>query len=99
MVEHCHSSIPFPISFSEDEIEECKRLKTAQIEADEQLQVCRDIVGVGPEGWVPREQYEDTKQRETKLKADALAAAESEEERVMLPEHRIFDDFDEEEYS
>jgi hypothetical protein len=90
---------PCPFSFSEDEVTECKRLHAAQIEADEQLQACRDVVGIGPEGWVPLEQYKETKQRELKLKADALEAAESEEERARLAEHWIFDDFDEKEYS
>lgn len=71
---------PSLFSFPEDEVTECKRLHAAQIEADEQLQACRDIVGVGPEGWVPVEQYEEIKQRELKLKADALEAAESEVE-------------------
>ncbi|KAH6857251.1 kinase-like domain-containing protein [Alternaria rosae] len=93
------SKVSCPISFTEDEVAECKRLHTAQIEADEQLQACRDVVGVGLEGWVPVEQYEETRQRERKLKADALAAAESEEERARLEEHWIFDDFDEEQYS
>lgn len=93
------AKIPCPITFSEDEERECLRLHTAQSEADEQLQACRDIVGIGPEGWVPTEQYEETKQRAEKLKADALEAAESEEERQQLRDHWIFDDFDEEEYS
>jgi hypothetical protein len=91
-------SPPCPISFTEDEERECLRLHAAQIEADEQLQACRDVVGIGPEGWVPLELYDETKQRETKLKADALDAAESEEERTRLCEHWIFGDFDEEEY-
>jgi hypothetical protein len=89
---------PCPISFSEDEERECLRLSAAQVEADEQLQVCRDIVGIGPEGWVPLEQYTETKQRVSKFKADALEAAESEEDRERLHEHWIFGDFDEEEY-
>jgi hypothetical protein len=90
---------PCPIAFSEDEVSECLRLHAAQVEADEQLQACRDVIGIGPEGWVPAGQYEELKQRESKLKADALEAAESEEERQKLREHWIFDDFDEEEYS
>jgi hypothetical protein len=88
-----------PIAFSEKEVSECLRLNAAQIEADEQLQACRDVVCIGPEGWVPVEQYDEIKQRENKLKADALEAAESEQERQELREHWIFDDFDEEEYS
>jgi len=93
------SKIPCPISFTEDEVTECKRLHAAHAEADEQLQACRDVAGIGPEGWVPLEQYEETRQRERKLKAAALEAAESDEERARLEEHWIFDDIDEEEYS
>jgi hypothetical protein len=90
---------PCPITFSDDEIGECLRLNAAQVESDEQMQVCRDVVGIGLEGWVPTELYGETKERGNKLKADALEAAESEEERNRLCEHWIFDDFDEEEYS
>jgi hypothetical protein len=90
---------PCPIDFSKDEVEDCLRLNTAQVEADEQLQACRDAIGIGSEGWVPLDQYDKIKQREAKLKADALEAAESEHERLMLREHWIFDDFDEDEYA
>ncbi|KAI4923374.1 hypothetical protein J4E85_008411 [Alternaria conjuncta] len=93
------SKVPCPISFTENEVAECERLHSAQVEADEQLQTCRDVVGIGPEGWVPLEQYEETRQRARKLKAAALEAAESNEERTRLEEHWIFGDFDEEEYS
>jgi hypothetical protein len=48
---------------------------------------------------VPSDQYEEAKQRESKLKVDALDAAESDEERARLCEHWVFDDFNEEEYS
>jgi len=34
----------------------------------------------------------------TILKAHALAAAESEEERTIMDEHWLFEDFDEDEY-
>lgn len=88
-----------PISFSEDEISQSDRLSAAKMEADELLQTCRDRVGIGIEGWVPLNYYEEAKQREMKLKAFALDAAESEEERAEISEHWIFDDFDEDEYS
>jgi Phosphotransferase enzyme family len=90
---------PCPITFPEDEVNDCLRLNSAQVEADEQLEACRDVIGVGPEGWVPSDQYEEAKQRESKLKVDALDAAESDEERARLCEHWVFDDFNEEEYS
>ncbi|KAL1598080.1 hypothetical protein SLS59_007090 [Nothophoma quercina] len=88
-----------PISFSEDDVKHYLHLNAVQMEADEQLQACRNAIGIGPEGWVPLDQYDEIKQRESKLKADALEAAESEQERLMLLEHWIFDDFDEDEYS
>lgn len=91
-------SISCPIAFSEDEVKNCLQLHTAQLEADEQFEACRDVVGVGPEGWVPNDQYDDAKQRERKLKADALEAAESADEREEICENWIFDDFDEEDY-
>ncbi|UPX15252.1 uncharacterized protein EKO05_0005707 [Ascochyta rabiei] len=88
-----------PITFSEDDVKHYLHLNAVQMEADEQLQACRNAIGIGPEGWVPLDQYDEIKQRESKLKADALEAAESEQERLMLHEHWIFDDFDEDEYS
>jgi hypothetical protein len=88
-----------PIRFSEEDVKHYLHLNVAQVESDEQLQACRDVIGIGPEGWVPLDQYDEVKQRESKLKADALEAAESEQERRMLQEHWMFDDFDEDEYS
>ncbi|KAF3037178.1 hypothetical protein E8E11_006321 [Didymella keratinophila] len=88
-----------PVRFSEEDMKHTLDLNAAQLEADEQLQACRDVIGIGPEGWVPLDQYNEVKQRESKLKADALEAAESDQERLMLQEHWIFDDFDEDEYS
>ncbi|KAL3486062.1 hypothetical protein BJX62DRAFT_26138 [Aspergillus germanicus] len=88
--------IPYPVTqpLSEEESAEYLRLDHAQGEAEEQLQTCQDFVGVGREGWVP----DEVKQREVKLKADALEAAESEEERTRLEESWIFDDFEEDNY-
>jgi hypothetical protein len=87
-----------PIAYSQEASDDCLRLCNAQVEADEQFQTCRDVVGVGPEGWVPCEQFEEAKLREQKLKADALEAAESDAERDTVRENWFFDDFDEEEY-
>ncbi|KAJ5379285.1 hypothetical protein N7509_012404 [Penicillium cosmopolitanum] len=88
-----------PISFSDAEIGECLRLNAAQVEADEQLQECQDIVGVAGEGWTPIASYEKAKARAAKLKMEAFQAAESDEERRRLEENWIFDDFDEVDYT
>ncbi|KAL1796728.1 hypothetical protein ACET3X_005268 [Alternaria dauci] len=88
-----------PFRFSEADMKHSLNLHVAQLEADEQLQACREAIGIGPEGWVPLDHYDEVKQRERKLKADALEATESDQERLTLQEHWIFDDFDEDEYS
>ncbi|KAJ5142757.1 uncharacterized protein N7515_001544 [Penicillium bovifimosum] len=87
-----------PISFSDDESTECLRLVRAQSEADEQFKACLDGIGVGGEGWVPIEHYDEARRRERKLKAAALDAAETEEERARVQEDWIFDGFCEEDY-
>ncbi|KAL4896711.1 kinase-like protein [Aspergillus ambiguus] len=89
---------PCPVSFPDNEVAECLRLEHAQLEADEQFQACKEAIGVGNEGWVPIAHYDDAKERERKLKADALDAAETEEERQALLNNWLFDDFSEEEY-
>jgi hypothetical protein len=57
------------------------------------------MIGVGSEGWVSTEQYDEAIQRANEFKAAAMEAAECEEERQKLCEHWILDDFDEDEYS
>ncbi|EGE06931.1 hypothetical protein TEQG_05984 [Trichophyton equinum CBS 127.97] len=57
-----------------------------------------EAIGVSTEGWVRLELYEEVKQHEMKLKADALGAAETKEERARTREHWIFDDYCEEDY-
>lgn len=89
---------PCPISFTDDELTECLRLERAQSEADEQFQACKEVIGIGHEGWVPVAHYDEAKGCERKLRADALDAAETEEERERIKENWIFDDFSEEEY-
>ncbi|KAL1878406.1 hypothetical protein Plec18167_004478 [Paecilomyces lecythidis] len=87
-----------PINYSEEDARECLRLSEAQSQADEQYEICKQIIGVACEGWVPADRYDEARKREIKLKADALDAAESEEERETVSRNWIFDDFDESEY-
>lgn len=91
--------IPCPIFFSRDESSECLRLARQQSDADKQSQACQEATGVANEGWVPVEYYDEAKGRERKLTADALDAAETEEERVRINENWIFDDFCEDDYT
>jgi hypothetical protein len=87
-----------PLAYSSDEASDVFNLSAEQIEADEQLEVCRNYVGVGSEGWLPSDQYNEAKQREMRLKAIALEAAETDEERAKTSEHWMFNDFDETKY-
>ncbi|PYI29519.1 hypothetical protein BP00DRAFT_400622 [Aspergillus indologenus CBS 114.80] len=89
---------PCPLLYSEAEADECLRLSNAQAEADEQLKICQDLVGVGNEGWVPIDQYEGARARALTLKKDTLDAAESAEERTRIEANWIFDDFCEDGY-
>lgn len=84
-----------PVEFSKKEVLECLSLAVATEAVDSQFQDCLEIIGVGSEGWVPAEQYDNARQREHRLREDTLAEAESEEERSQIRDHWIFDDFDE----
>lgn len=88
-----------PIQFSEDEIKQSLHIHSEQIDSDQKLQACKDAIGMGSEGWVPIEEYEDALQRTRLVKAGILEAAEEEEDRRMIEKHWMFDDFDEGEYS
>jgi hypothetical protein len=90
--------LPCPFVFDPDDVRETMKLDAEQKEADESLEACRDVIGFGPEGWVPAEHYEEAMALSKKLKEDGLAAAESEEERAQVAAHWPLDDMDEEEY-
>lgn len=88
-----------PIQFSADEIKQSLHMHSEQLDSDQQLQACKDAIGMGSEGWVPIEEYENALQRTKLVKAGILQAAEEEEDRRMIEKHWMFDDFDEGEYS
>ncbi|EIW87457.1 hypothetical protein CONPUDRAFT_116728 [Coniophora puteana RWD-64-598 SS2] len=89
---------PCPVVFDPDDVRGTRELDEEQREADASMEACRDVIGHGPEGWVPVEYYEEAMARSRKLKEDGLAAAESEAERAQVEAHWPFDDTDEEEY-
>lgn len=90
--------LPYPIEFDPEDVRETMKLDAGQREADEFLEAYQNIVGSGPEGWVPPERYEESMTLSKKLKEAGLAAAESEEERAEILAHWPLDDIDEEEY-
>ncbi|KAM3416296.1 hypothetical protein BST61_g7902 [Cercospora zeina] len=90
--------VPCPITFSEAEEEECLRLDDSEREASEQLRETKEMLGIGPEGWVPNDHYAAAKEAVVKMKQLALEQAETEMDRIAVREHWVFDDMDEDEY-
>lgn len=89
---------PCPVMFDPDDVRKTMKLDAEQREADEIIEACRGVIDFGPEGWVPLWHYKEAMTISKKLKEDALASAESEEERAQVAAHWPFDDMDEEEY-
>ena len=89
---------PCPVVFNAEDVRETMELDEEQRTADEALEVCRNLIGFGSEGWVFTEHYEEAMARSKQLKVDALAAAKSDEERTEITVHWPFDDMDEEKY-
>jgi hypothetical protein len=90
--------IHVPISFKPDEGQEALLLEEAQRDADAQVEEYRIMFGIGPDGWVPSERYEELKEAMSTLKASMIDSAESELDRNRIREHWIYDDMDEDEY-
>ncbi|KAJ5180929.1 hypothetical protein N7492_004139 [Penicillium capsulatum] len=87
-----------PVSFGEEESEHIIELGAAEEEADEHFQYCTEALRIGSDGWVPVERFDEAKERTREVKAVALEAADSEEERALMEEHWILDGFDESVY-
>ncbi|KAI6029893.1 protein kinase subdomain-containing protein PKL CAK Fmp29 [Pisolithus microcarpus] len=60
--------------------------------------VLRNMIGVGPESWVPTEHYEEAMARCKRIKELGLAEIEEEGERARVAVHWPYDDMDEEDY-
>lgn len=84
-----------PVSYSDNEVGECLQLYDNLQEADAQLEQTSRVLGIGPEGWVPTEDYEGTKAFAAEIKRLALEDAESDLLRAQIEEHWPFDDHDE----
>jgi hypothetical protein len=66
-----------------------------QEEADSQMEILRNVIGIGVDGWVTHEGYENTVARAAEVKEQAIACAEDEVERELTVRHWPFDDHDE----
>lgn len=85
-------SSPCPISFSQDEADECLRLDSLLRDVDADFAGVRENIGVGSDGWVPHEGYQDAVEKNTYIRQQV---AQSHEELSL--EHYPFDDHDENE--
>lgn len=83
------------MAVSETEAETVVEAATRQEEADAQMDILRNVIGIGIDGWVAHEGYNDAVARASEMKEQALAYAENEVERVLTLRHWPFDDHDE----
>ncbi|KAI5120426.1 hypothetical protein M0805_006925 [Coniferiporia weirii] len=89
---------PCPVVFDAEDVRETMKLNEKQEEADKSFEIWQDKLGLGPEGWVPAQYYEEAMALCKRTKEAALMAAESEEERAEIMTHWLWDDMDEEKY-
>ncbi|RMZ87154.1 hypothetical protein DV736_g5622, partial [Chaetothyriales sp. CBS 134916] len=86
-----------PISFQEQDIEECLRVDLLLKEADSQMEAVRESIGIGVDGWVPSEQYEAAADKNKFIRQQVIDCAENDVERQLSLKHYPFDDHNEEE--
>ncbi|KAG6840035.1 hypothetical protein C0991_009463, partial [Blastosporella zonata] len=77
---------------------ETMELDEVQRGADDALEVCENVIDLGPEGWVPTQHYEEAMAFGKQMKTDALSAATSAEELDDIMGHWPLDHMDEEKY-
>jgi hypothetical protein len=81
-----------PLSYSLAEVEQCLELDAKQNAADANSQRLHELVGVNIDGWVSQEGYEDAVKSAATIKAQMLAAAETDEEKREVEENWPFHD-------
>ena len=89
---------PCPVVFDAEDIRETTKLNELQGEADKAFEVWQNIFGLGSEGWVPTQHYEEAVALCKQTKEEALTGATSEEERAEIMGHWPWDDMDEQKY-
>ncbi|UPX16688.1 uncharacterized protein EKO05_0007076 [Ascochyta rabiei] len=85
----------FPVKYPDADVADCLNIDAKQKIADAQMQRLRDFIGVNIDGWVPKESYEEAREKERYTKQQMLEAAETEEERKELDEYWPFQDHEE----
>jgi len=84
-----------PISIDGDEADAVLEAAMKQDEADGQMEILRNVIGIGSDGWVAHDSYHDAVAKAAEMKEQAIAYAENETERELTVRHWPFDDHDE----
>jgi hypothetical protein len=87
-----------PIEFDAEDLRETTVLGEELSKADRGFEFLQAMRGVGEEGWVLTEDYEEAVAFLQAAKEDALAGSESAEEREEILAHWPWDDMDEQKY-
>jgi len=86
-----------PLSFDDQDAKQSIDNVMKQEQTDEQMKILRNAIGIGSDGWVSDEGYEEAKAKAAEMKAQAIGDADDESEREMTVRHWPFDDHDEDE--
>jgi hypothetical protein len=81
-----------PISFSQEEADECLRLDLLLQGVNADMAGVRENIGISSDGWVPNEEYDGAVERNTYIRQQVIDQAESDESRELSLRHYPFDD-------
>jgi len=90
--------VPCPVEFDAKDLRETTVLNEELSKADRGFEFLQGMCGLGEEGWVLAEDYQYSVAFLKERKEEALAGAESVEEREEIMAHWPWDDMDEKEY-
>lgn len=77
--------MPCPVEFDAEDVREKRKLNEVQATTDRFFEMWQNMVGLGEEGWVLTEDYEDTVAFFEK--EEALAGTRSAEQRAKIMDH------------
>ena len=86
-----------PLSFDDGDAKQSLENVMKQGETEDQIEILRNVIGIGSDGWVSNEGYEEAKAKAAEMKAQAIEDADDDFEREMTVRHWPFDDHDENE--
>jgi len=87
-----------PVVFDAEDARETMELNEVQRKVDKAFEVWQNMLGLGPEGWVPTQDYKAAMTLCKQMKEEALTEATSVEERAEIMVHWPWDDMDEGKY-